>query len=65
VGFFLDLGVAFQGSPSVTAEADGPIASQPQFQQDLQEEVDEIEDDVSPFTVYPVLAIGVAVGLGR
>lgn len=65
VGFFLDLGVAFHGAPSVTAVATGPIASLPQFQQDLQQEIDEIQDDVDGFVVYPVASLGVAIRLGR
>ena len=65
VRLFLDLGVAFHGSPEVSAVATGPIASQPQFQQDLQQEVDDLQDSLSSFRVYPVLAFGLMIGVGR
>ena len=65
VGFFLDLGVAFHGEPVVSVTANGPIATVPQFQQDLAEEVAEIQDDVSKFTVLPVVRLGLMIGFGR
>jgi hypothetical protein len=65
VGFFLDLGVAFHGNPEASAAADGPVASQPGFRQDLDREVQDIQDDVENVIVYPVLSIGVSIGLGR
>jgi hypothetical protein len=65
VGFFVDLGVAFHGNPEASAAADGPVASQPGFQQDLDREVQEIQDDVEDVIVYPVLSIGISIGLGR
>jgi len=65
VGFFLDLGVAFHGNPDVSARADGPVASLPGFQQDLDAEVAEIQDDVENIIVYPVLSVGISFGLRR
>ncbi|HSM16102.1 MAG TPA: hypothetical protein VK845_03765 [Gemmatimonadales bacterium] len=65
VGFFVELGVAFHGNPKASATADGPIASAPGFQQDLDREIQDITDDVENFIVYPVLSIGVSIGLGR
>lgn len=65
VSFFLDLGVAFHGTPRVSASADGPVASLPQFQQDLDREVENIQNDVDPFKVFPIVSVGVVVGLGR
>lgn len=64
MGFFLDLGVAFHGTPEVSAEADGPVALLPGFQQDLDAEVAEIQDDVDDVVVYPVLSVGISIGLG-
>ncbi len=64
VRLFLDLGVALHGSPEVSAVASGPIASDPQFQQDLQQEVDDLQDSLSSFRVYPVLSIGLMIGVG-
>lgn len=64
VGFFLDLGVAFHGNPEVSVEADGVLASDPQFQRDLDVEVQEIQEDVENITVYPVLSIGMSFRIG-
>lgn len=64
VGFFLDLGVAFHGSPEASAEADGPVTALPGFQQDLDAEVQQVQEDVEDITVYPVLSIGVSFRLG-
>jgi len=63
LGFFLDLGVAFQGKPAVTLLASGPIASLPQFQADLEQERQSAEEDLEIFQYYPVLSIGVSVRL--
>ncbi len=63
-GFLLDLGVAFQGPPSVVLAADGPIASDPAFQADLEAERQDIEDDVGIFRYYPVITLGFSIGIG-
>jgi hypothetical protein len=60
VGFFLDAGVAFHGNPDLDVEAHGPLASDPDFQADLDAEVDERQDDVENFSVYPVLSVGLS-----
>lgn len=65
VGFFFDLGVAFHGNPQVSASADGPVSSDPGFQQDLAAEVQDLQDDLENIVVYPVLALGVTIQLGR
>jgi hypothetical protein len=65
VGFFLDLGVAFRGNPQASATVDGPISAAPGFQQDLDREIQDIQDDVENIIVYPVLSIGISIGLGR
>ncbi len=64
VGFFFDLGLAFHGTPEVSAGASGPVAALPEFQQDLAREIEEIQDDVDGYKVYPVLSLGVSFGLG-
>lgn len=64
-GFFFDLGVAFHGTPEVSAVANGPVALVPGFQQDLDAEVAAIQDDVDEWKFYPVLSIGVSFGLSR
>lgn len=65
-GFFLDLGVAFQGTPAVALSADGPIANDPLlgpvFLADLNAEAADFENDISFFKVYPVVSIGFTIG---
>lgn len=63
--FFADLGVAFHGTPQVSAVASGPVALVPAFLVDLQREIQQIQNDADPFKVYPVLSLGVLIGLGR
>lgn len=65
VAFFADLGVAFHGNPSLSAEASGPVASLPGFQQDLDAEIQDVQDDIENVVVYPVFAIGLSFRLGR
>lgn len=62
IGFFLDLGVAFQGKPAVSLSADGPIASVAQFQSDLEAERQQMEDDVQVLQYYPVVSLGLSIG---
>jgi hypothetical protein len=61
-GLAIDLGVAFHGRPDVQLSASGPIAELPEFQANLREEEENIEDDASWFRVYPVLSIGLVIG---
>ena len=61
-GFFLDLGVAFHGTPVFTLEADGPASSNLQFQADLAAEELDIQDYLAKIPVYPVATIGFSIG---
>ncbi len=61
-GFFLDLGVAFHGTPVFTLNADGPASSNLQFLADLAAEEQSIRDDLESITVYPVATIGFSIG---
>ncbi len=61
-GFFLDLGVAFHGTPVFTLEADGPASSDPLFQADRAAEQQSIQSDLTNITVYPVATIGFSIG---
>lgn len=60
VGFMVGVGAVLHGSPRVSLKADGPIASDAQFQADLVREEQQIQDDVSFFKVYPALTLGVS-----
>lgn len=62
LGVFMDLGVVFQGEPTLDVAFDGPFANQPAFQQNLQVEVAEVEDDISGYKYFPVLSVGVRFG---
>ena len=61
VGFNIDLGVLWQGSPNVGLTADGLLASDPTFMADLETERQDLEDDVDKFKAYPVASIGFSV----
>ena len=63
LGLSLDLGVVYHGVPEVTLRATGPIADVPAFQSQLELEIDEVSDLVAIARVYPVLNLGIAVGL--
>jgi hypothetical protein len=58
-GVFFDLGLAFVGDPDVSMRATGPIASVEGFQDELDKEVQQIEDDATPYLKYwPILNFG-------
>ncbi len=59
-GFFLDIGAGFHGTPAFALTADGTLASDPTFQANLESERQEIEDDLSQLTIYPVVSIGMS-----
>jgi hypothetical protein len=58
----LDVGAFYQGSPEVSLVADPiiPILVPSQFFEDLEAERREIEEDISDYTVYPVVSVGVS-----
>ena len=58
----VDVGAFYQGEPevSLTAEPLIPILVPDEFFEDLEEERREIEEDVSGYTVYPVVSIGLS-----
>lgn len=59
-GLAVELGVLKQGSPSVDLTADGGIISDPQFQQDIQDEEDALEAELSDYDTHPVVSIGLS-----
>lgn len=54
----LELGVVLQGSPRVSLTADGDLADEPQFQEQLEAERAAFEEDIEDFEYYPVLSLG-------
>lgn len=58
LGFVLDFGIAFQGSPEIEISASGWMADNQAFQEDLEKEKQELEEDIEAIKYYPVLAFG-------
>ncbi len=57
-----DLGVVFQGSPSVTLHSvNGTLSDTQQFKDALEQERQSIEDDLDVYKYYPVFSIGIGV----
>lgn len=58
-GFVADIGASF-GRPKVSGRASGPIvASQPQIQQDIDRELQELRDGLSSWRFFPQVSLGV------
>ncbi len=60
LGLHIDGGVLRQGSAVVALSADGPIASDPQFQQQLEAERLELQKSVEDYEYYPVVSVGLS-----
>ncbi len=62
VGLNLDLGVLWQGEPSVTLEATGLDSAAPDIQDELAAELEnerlELEDELSDLKAWPVISLG-------
>ena len=58
VGLNLDLGVLWQGEPTVTMSSDGLLADDPTFQFALEAERVQLEEDLSSLKAWPVLSLG-------
>ena len=59
-GFLFELGAIYQGLPKVDLSADGPIASDPTFQNELAKEESNLQSALDEFKIYPVIAIGLS-----
>jgi len=60
--FNCDLGVVFQGSPSVSLTAEGAdpiVANDPVFQANLEAERRDLENELDDYKYYPVVSLGV------
>lgn len=60
VGLIFDAGVLRQGSIKVTANANGPLASDPAFQAELEAERMELQNEVDDYDIYPVVSLGLS-----
>lgn len=61
LGMALELGFVKQGSPDVSLTADGPIADDPAFAEDLAAERAELESSLDKLDLYPYLMLGLVV----
>ena len=52
-----EAGVLFQGRPKIDLQSSGPLAGNPTFEASLRQEEANLEDDLSVFRYYPVVAI--------
>jgi hypothetical protein len=57
VGFRATVGAAF-GDPSVSLDASGSLASNPDFQTDLRAEEEQVEEDADGLEIYPIVSLG-------
>lgn len=55
----LELGVMFQGAPQLALSADGPAASDPTFQAELERERQAAQQELDNYEYYPVVALGI------
>ncbi len=63
-GLTFDIGAAFMGEPTVSLTANGPIASDMTFQQNLRDEQDKIQRDAGKYMkILPILSLGIRVGI--
>lgn len=59
-GVVIDAGALFQGTPKASLSADGPISTDPTFQQNLALEEKNLQDDLDSYKVYPIISLGVS-----
>lgn len=59
-GFVFDIGIMWQGSPSVGLSASGTMKDNPLFQQNLAMQKNDIQDNADVFRIYPVLSFGIS-----
>ncbi len=56
--YFVDLGIAYQGSAEVSLKATGSSANDPTFVSRLKEEEKDLQEDLDDFEYYPVISMG-------
>ncbi len=57
-GFLFELGAIYQGSPDVDLSADGLLANDQTFQNNLAKEEENMQSDVDDYKFYPVVSLG-------
>jgi hypothetical protein len=64
IGLFLDLGAALVGEQALTLTATGTVSSNPQFIADLEGERLDAEDSLNKLKIYPMVNLGIRIGVG-
>ena len=65
IGLFLDLGAAFVGESELTlTSTGGSLSGNQQFQDELDREEADWQEKIDKFKVYPIINIGLRVGIG-
>lgn len=59
LGLNLDFGVLWQGDPKISLTADGLLANDPTFLNNLTTELNQLSDEVDNLKAYPVVSIGI------
>jgi len=57
--FACDFGVVYQGEPNIELKADGIMASNPIFIQNLERERQDLEKEVKDYKYYPLITFGI------
>jgi len=57
--FACDFGVVYQGEPDIELKADGTMASDPTFTQNLEQERQDWEEEVEDYKYYPLITCGI------
>jgi hypothetical protein len=58
--FSMDIGVLFQGTPEISLNAEGSLATFPGIQASLNQEEINIQREINKYQYYPVLSIGLS-----
>ena len=64
IGLFLDIGAAFVGEQTLELTATGAAASNAQFLADLESERLDTEDSLNKVKIYPMVNLGLRIGVG-
>lgn len=59
-GFVFDIGIMWQGTPTINLYSDGTMSGDPTFQSDLDQQKNDIQDKADYFRIYPVLSFGIS-----
>ena len=64
IGLFLDIGAAFTGDATLTVTSNGQYKDDATFKANLEAERKKWEDDINKYKVYPMVNLGLRIGVG-